>query len=365
MKKYNILIPLILGVAFVSCSNKKNLEKSVISIDTSQLKQLYQGNDNLNLQLKTSQDAQLDSVAYFLNDKRIGSVKNNDLLTYNLSKEKLGKVALKAIAYADDNSKELNLGIEIAAPARPKTLMYNLVNVYPHDQEAYTQGLEFHDGALYESTGNGEGGGSSLTGGTGKKGVSSVRQLDPKTGKVLRIHKLPMEIFGEGCTILNNKLYQLTYQNNEAYRYNLETFEKEKTFKYFKNMEGWGITNDGTYLFMTNGTEKIYKVDPETFEEIDHINVYSHAGPLQFINELEWVDGRIYANVYGENFIVVINPNTGAIESLINFQDALLNKTTYHADRDVFNGIAYNPSSKTFFVTGKNWDKMFEIQVIE
>ncbi len=365
MKKYNLLIALSLGIAFTSCDNQKNLEKNVLSINTSQLKQLYKGNESLKLNLELAQNTTIDSVSYYLNDKKIGAVTSNKVLEYNLSKEKYGKVQIKGIAYASGNNKEVISNIEIVSPMVPKFLKYKLLNTFPHDQEAYTQGLEFYNGILYESTGNGEGGFTTTTGrGTGKKGISSVRQINYKTGEILKIHKLPIEIFGEGCTILNDKLYQLTYLNNEGYIYNPETLEKEKTFKYFKNMQGWGLCNDGESLYMTDGSEKIYKVDPENFKELDYINVYTNNGPIGNVNELEWVNGKIYANVYGGNAIAIIDPETGAVEAAIDFSD-LLHKTTYHEDRDVFNGIAYNPATKTFFVTGKNWDKMFEVEIVE
>lgn len=365
MKKYNLLIALSLGIAFANCDNQKNLEKDVRSINTSQLKQLYKGNESLKLSLDITENTVIDSVAYFLNDKKIGTTANNNILDYDLKNEKFGKTQIKGIAYAGGNNKEVVSHIEIVSPVTPKFLKYKLVNTYPHDQEAYTQGLEFYNGILYESTGNGEGGGTTTNGmGTGKKGVSSVRQVDYKTGKVIKAHNLPMEIFGEGCTVLNNKLYQLTYLNNEGFIYNPETLERESTFKYFKNMQGWGLCNDGQYLYMTDGSEKIYKVNPENFQQLDYINVYTNNSPIGNINEMEWVNGKIYANIYGENAVAVIDPKTGSVEAAIDFSD-LLHKTTYHADRDVFNGIAYNPNTKTFFVTGKNWDKMFEVEIVE
>lgn len=365
MKNYNILFPIALGFVLMSCSNNKNLEKNVFSIDTTHLKQLYAGNEDLKLSLKTTDNAEIDSVAYYLNDKKIATAKNNEVLNYNLANEKLGETIIKGIAYADGQQKEVTTKIEVTSPVTPVAYSYRIVNTYPHDQEAYTQGLEFYKGTMIESTGNGEGGGTAINyQGTGKKGVSSVRHVDYKTGQVTKIHKLPMEIFGEGCTILNDKLYQLTYQNKEAYVYNPETLEKIKTLPYFKNMEGWGLTNDGTHLYMTGGDETIYKVDPETFTEVDQVKVYINRTAVQRVNELEWVDGKIYANVYGENAIAIINPKTGAVEAIVDVKE-LLDKTTYHQDRDVLNGIAYNPQTKTFFLTGKNWDKMFEIEIIK
>lgn len=237
----------------------------------------------------------------------------------------------------------------------PTTLSFDLYNTFPHDIKAYTQCLEFHQGVLYESTGNGAGVG------TGKKGVSSMRQTDFKTGKVQKIHELPSSVFGEGCTILNKQLYQLTYKNNVAYRYNPTTLKITQTLPYFKNMEGWGLTNDGKSLYMSDGTDKIYQLDPKTFKAQRIISVKANGRAVPYINEMEWVDGKIYANVYTTTQVVVINPTTGNIEKVADLKP-LQALVTKHPDLDVLNGIAYHPTRKTFFVTGKNWDKMFEIR---
>ena len=366
MKKHNLLIAITLGIAFISCGNKNKIEKNIISIDTSQIKQVYQSNEQVTLQLKTLPKTQIDSTVYYFDDIKIGTVTGNDPLNYPLDKEKFGVKKVKAIGYGNGKSKEVHTVLEVVSSIQPKLYGYKIVNIYPHDQEAYTQGLEFYKGMLVESTGNGEGGATTSSGrGTGKRGTSSIRQVDVKTGKNIKIKELPQEIFGEGCTVLNDKIYQLTYQNNEGYVYDANTLEKLDTFKYFQNMEGWGLTNDGTYLYMTDGSEKIYKIDPNTFELVDYVNVYTNSKQIRSVNELEWVDGKIYANFYQlEPAAAVIDPKTGAIEAVIDFT-GLVDLTTYHEDRDVFNGIAYNPTTKTFFVTGKNWDKIFEVELVK
>lgn len=358
MKKHNLLVMLALGAAVVSCNDGKKVEKNLYSINTSHLKQLYHSNDVLKLDIKADENAKIDSVAYYLNDKRIGSSVANKTLEYGLSKEKFGPITIQAMVFHNAEAQEVSTKIELAPATAPKILKYKILNTYPHDLKAYTQGLEFHNSFLYESTGNGEGAG------TRTKGISSVRKTNAKTGEVLLINELPESIFGEGLTILNNKIYQLTYLNNEAYVYNLETLEKEQTLPYFKNMEGWGLTNDGTNLYMTDGTEQIHIVDPTTLKQIDYINIYTHNAKVPGVNELEWVNGKIYANFYGSAAIAIIDPTTGAVEAVIDFSD-LYNKVTRHPDLDVFNGIAYNPETKTFFVTGKNWDKMFEVEFVE
>ncbi|MBB1149468.1 MULTISPECIES: glutaminyl-peptide cyclotransferase [unclassified Myroides] len=358
MKRHNMLIPLALSLTIFSCSEKNNLQKNVISLNTSELKQVYNDKETIKLSLNLAPNTELDSVVYYLNDHRLGSSKANELVTAPLKGYKYGQYILKGTAYANKESIDVTTRVTLLSSVAPQLVNYSIVNTLPHDIKAYTQGLEFHNGILYESTGNGEGIG------TGTKGVSSVRQINPKTGEVLKIKELPASIFGEGCTILNNKLYQLTYKNNEAYVYNPDTFEKIATLPYFQRMEGWGLCNDGTYLYMTDGSEKIYKLNPDTFEKVDEITVAAQREILVNINELEWVNGKIYANFYGKSGVAIINPTTGAVEGVIDLSQ-LYDMVEHHPDLDVLNGIAYNAKTNTFFVTGKNWNKMFEIKIIE
>ncbi|MBW3519747.1 glutaminyl-peptide cyclotransferase [Flavobacterium sp. NKUCC04_CG] len=358
MKKHNFLIALSLSAAFFSCEDKKKSEENTFSIDSSQLKQVYHTNDALKLSISNKNNAPIDSVAYYLNDKKIGASKENQVLNFPLENEKLGGMTIKAIIYQGATPIETTSHIELASSVVPKILQYKIINTYPHDIKAYTQGLEFLDDILIESTGNGAGNG------TGKKGISSIRKVDYKTGKVLKIVELPETVFGEGATVLNNKIYQLTYKNNEAYVYNAETLVREQTIPYFAKMEGWGLTNDGTNLYMSNGSERVYIIDPKTFKELDYINIYTNNVKIGAINEMEWVDGKIYANIYGERAIAIINPKNGTVEAAVDLSE-LQTQVTYHPDLDVLNGIAYNPKTKTFFVTGKNWDKMFEIEIIQ
>ena len=296
-------------------------------------------------------------MIYFNNDIKIGTKKGLEKLTFKLNNQKLGVQNLKAVVYFAGENSEATTQIELVSNVTPKLLKYTIVNTYPHDIEAYTQGLEFYRDTLYEGTGNGQGP-------SGKRGISSLRKTNYKTGEVYKKIELEDKYFGEGITILNNKVYQLTWQNNEGYVYDADTFKKEKTFQYPKQMEGWGLTSDGENLYMTESSETIHILDPATFKEVDHINVYSLDSKVPSVNELEWINGKIYGNVYQKNAIAIINPKTGAVEGIINLAD-LEKKITKLQDTDVLNGIAYNPKTKTLFVTGKNWDKMFEIRVSE
>ena len=353
MIKHKLLAITSLLLLGASCAGDK---KNLFSIDDSKFKLLYHQDDNVSLSVTNKKDKSIDSIAYFNGDKRIGSVKGNSTFNYSLKDQKLGYQNLKAVVYFEGDSTKTESRIELVSHIEPKLLTYTILNTYPHDLKAYTQGLEFHNDILFEGTGNGAGNG------TGERGVSSLRKVDYKTGKVLKKVELGSDYFGEGITVLNNKVYQLTWLNNEGYVYDAETFKKEKTFKYFKKMEGWGLTNDGKNLYQSDGTERITLLNPETFQQVDFINVYTAQNKIKAVNELEWIDGKIYANIYQMDALAIIDPKSGAVEAVIDLS-ALKKKVKQHPDIDVLNGIAYNPKTKTIFVTGKNWDKMFEIKI--
>lgn len=350
MKKYNFLFIILLGITLASCGDNKKDKNTLFTFDDSKFKEYYQPQDAMELGILNPNSKEIDSVVFFVNDTKIGSKKGLDKINLELKEKKLGYQNLKAVVYFEGENSETTTRIELVSNVQPKLLNYTIVNTYPHDIGAYTQGLEFYRDTLYE--------------GTGQYGTSYLRKTDYKTGKVYKQINLDSKYFGEGITILNNKVYQLTWQNNEGYVYDADTFKKEKTFTYFKPIEGWGLTNDGKYLYQSDGTEKIWILDPTTLKEVDYINVYSYETKIKSVNELEWIDGKIYGNIYQKDAIAVINPKNGSVEGIINLAD-LEKKITKLPDTDVLNGIAYNPKTKTIFVTGKNWDKMFEITVSE
>lgn len=357
MKKLNLLYIILLGIILTNCGNTKNGENSIFTIDNSTFKPFYTKKDVLKVGVLNPNSKTIDSIVYYINDVKISTSKGNAGLDFPFNNQKLGYQNIKALVYFGGDSSEATARIELVSDVQPKLLKYTIVNTFPHDTAAYTQGLEFYRDTLFEGTGNGQGE-------SGKKGISSLRKTDYKTGKVYKKVELPEKFFGEGITVLNNKVYQLTWLNKEGYVYNADTFKKVKTFPYFKDMQGWGLTTDGTYLYMTDSTENIHIIDPNTFQPIGSIFVYSLDSKIKGVNELEWVNGKIYGNVYQKDAIAVINPKNGAVEAIINLAD-LKKKITQRIDTDVLNGIAYNAKTKTFFVTGKNWDKMFEIKVSE
>lgn len=248
-----------------------------------------------------------------------------------------------------------NLRQETETPGRSQngsetttpTYSYRIVNVYPHDNAAYTQGLVYENGFLYEST--------------GRYGFSSLRKVELETGAVLQSHELPAEYFGEGITIFDNKIYQLTWKSYTGFIYDKESFLFLDNFYY--SSEGWGITYDGIHFIISDGTAVLHFLDPKTYEEIRQVTVYSEDGPVLNLNELEYIKGEIFANVLPTDRIARINPQTGKVTGWIDLS-GLLGAEAHHPQIDVLNGIAYDSENKRLFVTGKLWPKLFEIELI-
>ena len=222
---------------------------------------------------------------------------------------------------------------------------FTIINVYPHDEDAFTQGLVFENGTFYESTGFYD--------------YSTLRHVELETGKVLRLYALPSEFFGEGLTIFDNRIIQLTWKSNQGFIYDKETFNLLQEFDY--PTEGWGITHNGSQLIMSDGTASLFFLDPETFTITGQIEVYD-TGPVTQLNELEYIQGKVYANIWKENRIAMINPQTGKVTGWIDLT-GLLDLEDYDPE-NVLNGIAYDKDEDRLFVTGKRWPYLFEIDLI-
>jgi glutamine cyclotransferase len=224
---------------------------------------------------------------------------------------------------------------------------YHIINAFPHDDKAFTQGLVVSDGFFYEST--------------GLYGASSVRKVDPITGNSIKRYELPNRFFGEGLTIVGNEIIQLTWRSRVGFVYDKDTFAVQKEFNY--QTEGWGITYDGKRLIMSDGTATLYFLDPETLKTIAQIEVFDEDGSVTRLNELEFIKGEIYANIWGSDHIVRINPQTGRVVAWIDLT-GLLPPEDRTRPVEVLNGIAYDAQKDRIFVTGKLWPKVFQIELI-
>jgi len=235
-----------------------------------------------------------------------------------------------------------------AKPEEVPTYSYKIKHSWPHDRRAYTQGLIFLDGVLWEST--------------GQYGESSLRKVELKTGKVIKQISVPRNYFAEGMTIFHNKVYQLTWQEQKGFIYDPDTFQKQGEFSY--TGEGWGLTHDGESLIMSDGTDKIRFLDASTFRTTRTIRVTDRGEPVHELNELEYISGEIYANIYQTDRIARIDPKTGKILGWIDLTGLLAVKDRTGGE-DVLNGIAYDVKGKRLFVTGKMWPKLFEIEIVK
>lgn len=340
---FKLLSITLLALSLFTCGSSTETKKHNFSLQTNAKNNVITLGETLNLSIKNPKNETITAVSYKINDKQVSeSFTTNDL--------KLGVQTLTATISYDNTTADVSTKITVLNNTKPKIYTYKIVNTYPHDITSYTQGLEFYNGELYEST--------------GQYRESKLRKVDYKTAEVLKNINLQSQYFGEGLTVLNDKIYQLTWRENTGFVYDVNSFEKLSSFTYGKSNEGWGLCNDGTRIFKSDGTENIWLLNPETLAEEETIQVYREKGKVVGLNELEWVNGKIYSNLYQFNGVAIINPKNGAMEAVIDFSP-LRKLVTQHQGLDVLNGIAYNPDTNTLFVTGKRWDKLFEVEIIE
>jgi len=309
-----------------------------------------QQHQKVGVALRNNKGLEISGLRYYMDDREL-PVESGKL---TLDVPTLGNKLLMARFELEGEQVEVQERIKVLAPFAPEVYSYEILNTFPHDPSAYTQGLEFHNGILYEST--------------GKRGASTVRKVNFETGEILqKIHMAPTE-FGEGITLMGDRLYLLTWQNGKGYVLNADNLEQIKSFPYGRSREGWGLCNDGEKIFKSDGSEKIWFLDPETLEEQGYIETATNKSIFNMANELEFLNGKIYANVYQKESMMIIDAQSGAIEGVINF-GGLKNKVTkgpqWEEGNSVLNGVAYHPERKSFFVTGKNWDKLFEVNIFK
>ena len=334
---------LLLILSLLLISNCENNNSKDFNLNIKSSDKTIKLNDTIRIEISNKKNIAIDSTKLFINNK----VVDNEIILNNYI---LGNQKVKAIIYSDSESYTLNSSFDIYSNVIPTLYKYEIINEFKHDDKAYTQGLEFYEGVLYEST--------------GLNGKSSLRKVNYRTGEVLKSIKIDNEYFAEGITVLNDKIYQLTWKNQIGFIYNTN-LEYINTFKYGNSIQGWGLCNDGEYIYKSDGTNKIWLLDKDTLEEIRNIEVMTNKSKIKNINELEYIKGKIYANTYQLNrdVVIIINPSNGAVEGVIDFTGIrdLVKKTP---DLDVMNGIAYNPITNKIYVTGKNWNKLFEIKLV-
>jgi glutaminyl-peptide cyclotransferase len=355
MKKSVSLLLLLLFIvaASYSCSNQTNRSrKPVSSINILPPAKNYVFGNTVSVQVETKlRNGEIENIQFFYNGKMIQESKNLSFTVDGVTLNKTGQNNFHVVATkTDDVNNTRTTVFNVVSDIIPEKFTYTTLNDYPHNDTFYTQGLEFHNGYIYE--------------GTGEHGKSGIYKVNLQTGKPVMQRPLDVKYFGEGITIMDDKLYQLTYRSQKGFVYNLDDFSVIDSFS-FKSKEGWGLTNDGEFLIMSNGTHELIWLNPADFSEVKKIEVANNTGLINYINELEYIRGNIFANVYTTNIIVEIEPESGKVVSEINM-DGILKMYTNPTDTiDYLNGIAYDNDKDRLFVTGKWWPRLFEIELVK
>lgn len=350
----------------ISCNNEKteqekngdknsneNIESksTFLTFNTPENNEKYRIGENIPIAVSyNNKAATIDSIVFSMNGKNIGTTNKPPFeIRLNSAKAAVGQQKIIATAFSKKEKIEVTeTYILLLSDIKPKDYTFKIIKTYNHDISAYTQGLVIEKGVMYE--------------GTGEMGASSLRKVKYETGEVLKSVSLANDIFGEGITIFGNKIYQITWKSNECFVYDKTTFKQINKFNY--STEGWGITTDGKQLIMSDGSARLYYMNPENFAQTATLDVYDYDGEILYLNELEYIKGEIWANVYQEDYIVRIEPETGKVLGKIDLT-GILDKKFITNKIDVLNGIAYEVPTGKIFVTGKWWPKLFEIVVVE
>ena len=344
----------------VSKTEKETEVKTIEFIHSLKLKQPERGKvftkaDTIEISIKKRKNSKaIDSVQLIVDGKTSQTLYAKPWSFSHIANEKkMGKHNFQIMAYHKDGKiGNISSYFNIKSNKVPRELTYKVVNTFPHDKKSYTQGLFYHEGYLYE--------------GTGQYGESSLRKIDVEKGESLFDRKLERNYFGEGITYYKGKIIQLTWESKKAFVIDAEDFSQKDFFRPpTTNGQGWGITTIDDKLVISDGSNKLTFVDPNNYGKIGEIEVYDEKGLVDTLNELEYINGKIYANVWLTDRIVVINPSTGQVECNLNLAKILTpaeRRKLIEGD-DVLNGIAYDSINNRLFVTGKRWPKLFEIKI--
>lgn len=309
--------------------------------------------DSVQFNLRQLDSARFDSLIFKVDgdvfEKLLSNPSRNLSVKWYSVESKTGSHVFSVSAFSGQNEpKQASHSFFLKSDVVPELYGYQIFKTLPHDPESFTQGLEWSDGLLYE--------------GTGLHGKSAIMQVDPETGKSLIRKNLDQEFFGEGITILGDKLYQITWQNKRGFVYQLPQIEKIKEFGYAS--DGWGLTNLNNQLIMSDGTNRLFFINPDQFNQNKVLEVWDNKRPVDAINELEEIDGFIYGNKYQTDTLVKIDPKSGKILAYIDLT-GLLPDADRNGEEDVLNGIAWKADEKLIYVTGKNWPKMYGIRLVK
>ncbi|MGZ3758355.1 MAG: glutaminyl-peptide cyclotransferase [Mucilaginibacter sp.] len=340
-----------LSIACSSCNTKKQDADLTMSPEAGTT---YKSGQPVTVKVNFS-GAKPDSVVYLIDSAKIALKKDTTSLSLKTDTMPLGARTITAKMYQSGKSQDVSTNIVLTAAQAPEEYTYKVEKVYPHDTSSYTEGLLDKDGYLYEST--------------GLYGHSTLRKVNLETGKAVQVAKIDPKLFGEGFAIIDDKILMLTYKQPEtAYVFDKNTFKPIKTFINHVGVEGWGMTFDGKKIYFDDSTNRIWFLNKDTYQQSGFVDVYDDKGPVNQINELEYIDGKIYSNVYTTDLILVINPKTGAVLQRIDMKD-LWPMSQRPADFDsqdrVLNGIAWDAKGQRLFVTGKKWPHLYQVKFVK
>lgn len=311
----------------------------------------YKQGQQVSVRLSYPADTKPDSIVYLVDSTRLASKKDSSAVSLKTDSMRLGPRSITAKLFRAGKSQDISTNIVLLAPKAPDEYTFKIEKVYPHDTSSFTEGLLYQDGYLYEST--------------GQPKHSKLMKINLETGKPVMQAKLDTQYFGEGSAIIGDKIIMLTYQDPRfLFVFDKNTFKLLDTQPYHVGVEGWGLCFDGKKLYTDDSTNRIWFLDKDTYRQTGYIDVYDNEGPVNAINELEYIDGKLYANIWEKNTIVIIDPKTGAVTGRIDLTN-LYPQNKRNLNSDVLNGIAYDKATGRIFLTGKNWDKLFQVKFIK
>ncbi len=352
-------IHLIVAAAIVSFAFSCTQKDNNISISP-EAGTTYKTGDPVTIKIHYPSGVNPDSVVYLLDSVKVGLKKDSTELSLKTDSMPLGPRIIKAKVYMGGKSQDISTNIVLLPAKAPEQYTFKIEKVFPHDTSCFTEGLVYQDGFLYESCG----GYLNPPPNEEVTGQSSLRKVDLITGKVLQKTMVDPKSFAEGISIVGDKIIQLTYHEKIGYVYDKSTLKLLSKFTDSIGVEGWGMCFDGKKLYKDDKTNRIYFLDKDNYHQKGYIDVYDDQGAINEINELEYIDGKIYANVWKTDNIIVIDPKTGAVLQKIDLTNLYL-QSKRNLNADVLNGIAYDAATKRIFVTGKKWDKLFQVKFVK
>ena len=358
--KYHVYLFFFLILLFAACCNNKTrinnapaipgTSVSIANLMAPREGETFRCGNSIRVRLRINPDSlmYIDSMAIFSGPKdRQTYFSAFENLRWKSDKARVGKNILKINLYKKGQRETHTVTLTLLSDVVPATYQYRIVQQYPHDEDAFTEGLFYDNGVLYEST--------------GPEGRSSLRVVTLQTGIPYKHIDLESQFFGEGIALFRNQVFQLTYKTQVGFIYDKETLTLIRRFDY-PIKEGWGLTSDKSRLIMSDGSAHLYFLEPEYFTQVDQIEVFDNKGMVTYLNELEYINGKVLANIWFKNIIVIIDPESGKITGQINLEK-LIPKEAIEDSNKVMNGIAYNPSNGHIYVTGKYWSVLYELKI--